>query len=94
MAALDEACLPAKATDWTSLTLASAAALAADEVLRRLESTADGLSPDEARARLARVGANALRSHGARPFAVLARQLRNPLLILLVGRGGHLVCGR
>ena len=34
--------------------------------------------------RLARVGANALRSHGARPFVVLLRQLRNPLLILLV----------
>ena len=30
------------------------------------------------------VGANALRSHGARPLAVLVRQLRNPLLILLV----------
>jgi magnesium-transporting ATPase (P-type) len=26
-----------------------------------------------------------LRSHGARPFAVLARQLRNPLLLLLLG---------
>ena len=34
--------------------------------------------------RLARVVANALRSHGARPFVVLLRQLRNPLLILLV----------
>ena len=67
-----------------SLTLASAAALSADEVLGRVESTADGLSHDEARARLAQVGANALRSHGARPFAVLVRQLRNPLLILLV----------
>ena len=31
-----------------------------------------------------RSGPNALRSHGARPFAVLVRQLRNPLLILLV----------
>ena len=31
------------------------------------------------------VGPNALRSHGARPLAVLMRQLRNPLLILLVG---------
>ena len=50
-----------------------------------MQSTADGLSSNEARARLAQIGANALRSHGARPLAVLARQLRNPLLILLVG---------
>ena len=64
--------------------LVSAAALSADDVLGRLGSTAAGLSREEARVRLAEVGANALRSHGARPFAVLARQLRNPLLILLV----------
>ena len=32
-----------------------------------------------------RFAANALRSHGAQPLAVLLRQLRNPLLILLVG---------
>jgi Mg2+-importing ATPase len=30
------------------------------------------------------MGPNALRSHGARPVVVLMRQLRNPLLILLV----------
>jgi Mg2+-importing ATPase len=84
MAALDNARAPSTGMDWRSLTLASAAALSADEVLGRVESTADGLSHDEARARLAQIGANALRSHGARPCAVLARQLRNPLLILLV----------
>src|SRR5205823_10463854 len=67
-----------------SLTLASAAVTSADDVLGRLQSTATGLSHDEARARLAEVGTNALRSHGARPFAVLVRQLRNPMLILLV----------
>ena len=39
---------------------------------------------DESGVRLAEAGPNALRSHGARPFAVLVRQLRNPLLILLV----------
>jgi Mg2+-importing ATPase len=53
-----------------------------------VQSTATGLSHDEALIRLARVGANALRSHGARPFAVLMRQLRNPLLILLVAAAG------
>jgi P-type Mg2+ transporter len=84
MAALAESRVPSKGADWRSLTLASAAGLPADDVLEGLESTADGLSWDEAGMRLARVGPNALRSHGARPFAVLVRQLRNPLLILLV----------
>jgi P-type Mg2+ transporter len=68
----------------TDLTLVGAAALAADDVLERLGSSPDGLSNDEAGVRIARVGPNALRSHGARPFAVLLRQLRNPLLVLLV----------
>ncbi|MCD6726410.1 MAG: magnesium-translocating P-type ATPase [Solirubrobacteraceae bacterium] len=84
MAALDQAEPPGEAADRAPLTLASSATLPADDVLARVESTADGLSHDEARARLARLGPNALRSHGARPLAVLARQLRNPLLILLV----------
>jgi P-type Mg2+ transporter len=84
MAALDQARPPAEATDWSSLTLVSSAALPADDVLARLESTPDGLSDDQAQARLAQLGPNALRSHGARPLSVLVRQLRNPLLILLV----------
>ncbi len=84
MAALDQAEPPGEAADRAPLTLASSATLPADDVLARVESTADGLSHDEALARLARLGPNALRSHGARPLAVLARQLRNPLLILLV----------
>jgi P-type Mg2+ transporter len=84
MAALDKASAPSKGSDWSSLALVSAASLSADDVLGRLESTAAGLSRDEARSRLATVGANALRSHGARPLAVLVRQLRNPLLTLLV----------
>jgi Mg2+-importing ATPase len=71
-------------TDWSSLELADAAALSKDDVLGRLQSTTAGLSQEQALARLAEVGTNALRSHGARPLAVLARQLRNPLLILLV----------
>jgi P-type Mg2+ transporter len=84
MATLDQARAQSDATGWSSLTLASAAAMSADDVLGRLNSTAAGLSHEEVSVRLAEVGANALRSHGARPFAVLARQLRNPLLILLV----------
>jgi Cation transporter/ATPase, N-terminus len=69
MAALDETRVSSTGTDWGSLKLMSAAALGADEVLGRLESTAGGLSSGEAEARLAQVGPNALRSHGARPFA-------------------------
>jgi P-type Mg2+ transporter len=84
MSALDQAGPASTAPDWTSLALASAATLPADDVLTRLESRAAGLSHDQAQKRLAQVGANALRSHGARPLEVLLRQLRNPLLILLV----------
>src|SRR5689334_8514126 len=80
MSARDQAGRPVTAPGWISLALASAATLAADEVLIRLESTAAGLSLEQARVRLAQVGANALRSHGARPLEVLLRQLRNPLL--------------
>ena len=69
---------------WRSLELRAAAMIAADAVVETLASTAQGLSSEEASRRLADVGPNALRSHGARPLAVFARQLRNPLLILLV----------
>ena len=85
MAALDQARGSAEQDGWNSLALVEAAAFPVDEVLARVESTASGLSHEESVARLARIGANALRSHGARPFVVLLRQLRNPLLILLVG---------
>jgi Mg2+-importing ATPase len=66
------------------LELAASAALPADAVLAALGASADGLSGAEAERRLASVGPNALRSHGARPLRVLARQLRNPLLLLLL----------
>jgi Mg2+-importing ATPase len=52
-------------------------------VVKRLASSADGLSSAEQQRRLATYGPNAIRSHGATPFAILLRQLRNPLLILL-----------
>ena len=84
MAAAKEASAPLTGAGWGSLSLSSAAALSVDAVLERLESTQAGLSQAQARERLATVGANALRNHGARPFGVLARQLRNPLLVLLV----------
>jgi Mg2+-importing ATPase len=65
------------------LGLVEAARLPPAEVLARTESTAAGLSDQEHTHRLAAYGPNAIRSHGATPFAILWRQLRNPLLILL-----------
>ncbi|KKC02413.1 magnesium-translocating P-type ATPase [Mycobacterium nebraskense] len=61
------------------------AAAPVDEVLRRLDSSAAGLSSAEAAARLARYGPNAVRTHHVNVLAVLGRQLRNAVLILLAG---------
>ena len=66
------------------LALSAAATTDTDEVLATLDSGTQGLASGEAARRLREVGPNALRSHGARPLGDLARQLRNPLLILLV----------
>ncbi|QYC39885.1 Magnesium-transporting ATPase, P-type 1 [Nonomuraea coxensis DSM 45129] len=65
------------------LDVGTAAALPVGEVLARLGSGAGGLSEAEAARRLATTGPNALRTHRARRLAVLARQLRSPLLVLL-----------
>jgi P-type Mg2+ transporter len=64
--------------------LAEAAKMPAEEVLRAVGSSNAGLSSTEARARLERVGPNALRSHGPGAIAVLVAQLRNPFLLLLL----------
>jgi Mg2+-importing ATPase len=63
--------------------LVEAARLPAEEVVSRLKSATSGLAAQEAAVRLRLFGPNAIRSHGARPLAILGRQLRNPLLILL-----------
>ena len=68
----------------TPLTLDVAACQSTADVLDALGTSLEGLSSDEARRRLAQYGPNALRSHGARGWAVLGRQLRNPLLLLLL----------
>jgi Mg2+-importing ATPase len=52
-------------------------------VLKRLDSTETGLSDVEARARLDRCGPNAVRTHRVSALAVLLRQLRSAVLILL-----------
>ena len=67
------------------LTLAGAAALSSDEVLSQLGTGLDGLSAAAAAERLRRFGPNALGTHRVRPVAVLLRQVRNPILILLFG---------
>lgn len=56
---------------------------AVGEVLARLGTTQSGLSESEARARLARYGPNAVRTHQVKALAVLGRQLRSAVLILL-----------
>ena len=63
--------------------LLEAAGLGPAEVMARLGAAETGLSAQEAARRLDVHGPNAIRSHGARPLAILGRQLRNPLLILL-----------
>src|ERR1700674_445360 len=67
----------------SQLDLSQAARMPASQAIARLTSSLTGLSSAEATQRLAFYGANAIRSHGVRPLAVLFRQLRNPLLILL-----------
>ncbi len=62
-----------------------AASAPLDEVLHGLDSSADGLSGAEASARLLRHGPNAVRTHRVSAIAVLGRQLRNAVLILLAG---------
>ncbi|TVS84406.1 magnesium-translocating P-type ATPase [Mycobacterium helveticum] len=67
------------------LTTAVVAASPVADVLRRLDSSAAGLSAAEAAARLARHGPNAVRTRHVNALAVLGRQLRNAVLILLAG---------
>jgi len=67
------------------LELADAAGLTADEVLSRLGSGPDGLSSDDVAERLRHFGPNTLGTHRVRATAVLFRQVRNPILILLLG---------
>ncbi|WP_118914360.1 magnesium-translocating P-type ATPase [Mycobacterium shigaense] len=71
--------------DLSGLTAKQVAAAPADELLRRLASSTAGLSSSEAAARLLRCGPNAVRTHRVSALAVLGRQLRNAVLILLAG---------
>jgi len=66
------------------LGLADAASLPPTEVLARLGSGPDGLSSVDAARRLGQFGPNALGAHRVRAVSVLFRQVRNPILILLL----------
>ena len=70
------------------VSIAAAAHSSAEQVLRDLSSAAAGLSGGEAAARLAELGPNALRVHRASAWSVLVRQLRSPILILLIATAG------
>ena len=65
--------------------LVEAAQRTAEEVLKGVGSSASGLTSDEARARLARQGLNLITQRRITALDVLAVQLRNPLLLLLLG---------
>ncbi len=71
--------------DGAALDLAHAATLSTPDVLSRLSSSLDGLSASEASRRLELYGPNALFVRQVHPASVLLRQLRNPILLLLLG---------
>ena len=68
-----------------ALTLHVAAALSADEVLKHLASRAGGLHTTEVEERTRDFGPNVLAVHRVRASVVLWRQVKNPILILLLG---------
>jgi len=70
------------------LTITDAARQAPDAVLAALGSGPDGLSRAAAADRLDAVGPNAVRTHEASAWSVLARQFRSPILILLLITAG------
>lgn len=71
-------------TGTAPLGIAAASALPVEQVLTRLAASENGLTQDEAHQRMLQYGPNAVYSHRARMSAVLCRQLRSPLLGLLV----------
>ncbi|MEO8697982.1 MAG: HAD-IC family P-type ATPase [Acidimicrobiales bacterium] len=68
--------------------LSTAARQSVPYVLDLLETSTSGLTSADSDRRRAIFGANILASRTVTVFSVLARQLRNPLLILLLGAAG------
>ncbi|MEE4242461.1 MAG: HAD-IC family P-type ATPase, partial [Desulfopila sp.] len=59
-----------------------------EDVVRRLESPADGLTDEQVRQRLAEYGENVIeKTRQTTPLEMLLRQLRDPLLMVLIGSG-------
>jgi len=75
----------AASASFGELDVADAARLSPDEAISRLGTSSEGLSSGDAADRLLRFGPNALSIHKVRVAAVLWRQIRNPILILLLG---------
>ena len=67
------------------LDLATAGRMTTGDVVERLGSDPAGLTSAEAAVRLRQFGPNVLATHQVRAVAVLFRQVRNPILILLLG---------
>ena len=67
------------------LDLVRAATLSPEEALSVLGSRPEGLTSNEVEERLRRFGSNALAVHRVRASTVLFRQIRNPILLLLLG---------
>ena len=70
------------------LDLATAARTDGGDVVRAMGSADRGLTADEAARRLLAFGPNVLATRTVTAWGVLVRQLRNPLLILLLGAAG------
>jgi P-type Mg2+ transporter len=82
---------PPAAPAWSqrpALDLVAAAHKPVSVVLQELGSTRTGLTSDQAASRLATVGRNVLASHRVTALGVLGRQLRSPLLLLLLAAAG------
>jgi P-type Mg2+ transporter len=76
--------IPAPAAS-APLDLITAAQVPVDEVFERLDSTADGLTDDAAAGRLDALGPNVIHQRRVTALGVLGAQVRNPLLVLLLG---------
>jgi Mg2+-importing ATPase len=78
----------AEPAELTQSSITATTSLDVEQVLLDLGSADSGLGSDEAARRLSIVGPNALRTHKASPWLVLGRQLRSPILILLIVTAG------
>lgn len=68
--------------------LQDAASQQVSDVLALVESRPGGLTSAEAAERLVRVGPNALHTHRPRPWRLLGRQVKSPILVLLFVTAG------